>query len=271
MQPPGALPLSVIHADALYRPVAPVEYDDEGYPVSDGRVSESTLHGEAAHYAFDALRVWFLDRPDTLVVHDLPMLFEEGDPNALLSPDSMVVFGVGNHNRISYKVWREGHVMPSFALELLPKRTWRRDFRVKPPLYAALGVSELVLFEPWGLELAGFASDGAGYAKIPALPDGGLPSRVLGLDVVVDERRLRFRNPETGDILPDHLQLVAMVESERRLAKARARAADAEARDYDAETEAEKRRTEVAEARADRAERRVAELEALLERSRSPR
>ena len=46
----SSVPLSVIYADALYRPVPPVEYDDEGYPGPDGRVSESTRHAEASNY-----------------------------------------------------------------------------------------------------------------------------------------------------------------------------------------------------------------------------
>ena len=254
--PVAALPLSVVHADALYRPVPPVEYDDEGYPGPDGRMPESTRHAEATHYAFGALQVWFRDRPDTLVANDLVMLFEEGEPSAALAPDAMVVFGVGRSDRSSYKVWQEGDAVPAFALEVLSASTWRKDVRVKPGLYAALGVRELMLFEPFGPELAGFALHGAGYAPVPALPDGGLPSRVLGLDVVLEDDRLRFRNPETGEILPDHVRLDAMH------ARSEVMRAEAERR---REREAAARR--LAEARADAAERRIAELEGLLKRS----
>ena len=257
-------PLSVIHADALYRPVPPVEYDDEGYPGPDSRVSESTRHAEAANYAFDALRVWFRDRPDTLVANDLVMLFEEGNPKAALSPDAMVIFGVGNPDRSSYKVWEEGHAMPAFALEVLSARTWRKDIRVKPGLYAALGVREFWLFEPFEPHLAGHRLGKDGYRRIRPLPDGGLGSEVLGLDVVVQDDRLRFRNPLGGEILPDHLQSEAMrAEADRRLVQ------EAEARreaDRRLVQEAEARRE--AEQRAAQAERRVAELEAKHKRSR---
>ena len=37
------LPLSVIHAEALYRPVPPVEYHDEGYPGPDGNVPDLVI------------------------------------------------------------------------------------------------------------------------------------------------------------------------------------------------------------------------------------
>ena len=251
------LPLSVVHADALYRPVPPVEYDDEGYPGPDSRVSESTRHAEASNYAFDALRVWFRDRPDTLVANDLVMLFEEGNPRAALSPDAMVIFGVGNPDRSSYKVWEEGHAMPALALEVLSARTWRKDIRVKPGLYAALGVREFWLFEPFGPHLAGHRLGKDGYRRIRPLQDGGLRSEVLGLDVVVQDDRLRFRNPVGGEVLPDHLQSAAMrAEAEQRLEQeAAARRAAEEAR-------------QEPEQRAERAERRVAELEATRKRSR---
>ena len=221
----------MVHADALYRPVPPVEYDDEGYPGPDSRVSESTRHAEASNYAFDALRVWFLDRPDTLVANDLVMLFEEGNPKAALSPDAMVIFGVGNPDRSSYKVWEEGDAVPALALEVLSARTWRKDIRVKPGLYAALGVREFWLFEPFGPHLAGHRLDKDGYRRIRPLRDGALRSEVLGLDVVVQDGRLRLRNPVGGEILPDHLQSEIMrAEAEQRAERAERRAAELEAR-----------------------------------------
>ena len=264
-------PLSVVYADALYRPVPPVEYDDEGYPGPDSRVSESTRHAEASNYAFDALRVWFKDQPDTLVANDLVMLFEEGNPRAALSPDLMVIFDVGNPDRSSYKVWQEGHTLPAFALEILSKRTWRKDLRVKPGLYAALGVREFWLFEPFEPRLAGHRLDKNGYRCIRPLRDGGLRSEVLGLDVVVQDGGLRFRNPADGEILPDYLQSAAMcAEAERRLEQEVVARREAERR---LEQEAVPRReaeyrARTAEQRAARAERRAAELEARLKGSR---
>ncbi|MCY3621831.1 MAG: Uma2 family endonuclease [Gammaproteobacteria bacterium] len=254
-RPRPSMPLSVIYADALYRPVPPVEYDDEGYPGPDGRVSESTRHAEASNYCFDALRVWFRDQPGTLVANDLVMLFEKGNPKAALSPDLMVVFDAGNPDRSSYKVWEEGDAMPAFALEVLSKRTWRKDVRVKPGLYAALGIREFWLFEPFEPRLAGYRLHGREYARIRSTADGGYPSRVLGLDVIVKNDRIRFRNAASGEILPDPIQSDAMrVDAEERAESAKARAESAEAR------------AQSAEDRALQAERRIRELEGLLKR-----
>lgn len=254
------MPLSVIYADALYRPVPPVEYDDEGYPGPDGRVSEGTRHAEASNYCFGALKVWFADQPDTLVANDLVMLFEEGNPKAALSPDLMVVFDAGNPDRSSYKVWEEGDAMPAFALEVLSKTTWRKDIRVKPGLYAALGIREFWLFEPFEPRLAGYRLDGREYRRVPSSADGGLPSQVLGLDVVVESTQIRFRNPTNGELLPDPVQSHAMrIEAESRAESAQAQAESAQAR------------AESAEERASRAERRIEELEARLTETRTPK
>lgn len=243
------LPLSVIYADALYQPVPPVEYDDEGYPGPDSKVTESMRHLATTVYGYYTLETWFSDRPETLVAKDLVLLFEEGNPEAALAPDVMVIFDAGTADRSSYKVWQEGGRVPDFVLEVLSKSTWRKDVRVKPGLYAALGVRELWLFEPFGLELAGYRLRDGTYESIRPLPDGGMPSAVLGLDVVVEGHEFRFRNPATGEVLPSHTQS----ESRRRQAES--------ARD-----EAETARR-AAEERARQAERRTAELEAVLARS----
>ena len=237
--PAPEAPLSVRYADALYRPVPPVEYDDEGYPGPDGKMPESMRHEATATNGVVALRNWFRDQPETLVARDLLMLFEEGTREAALAPDLMVVFDAGNADRSSYKVWREGDRVPAFVLEVLSASTRRRDLRAKPGLYAALGVRELWLFEPVERQLVGYRLEGGRYDRIRPQPDGSRPSYVLGLDVLVDDGELRFRNPDTGELLPDH------GESESRR------------RDAEAQRDEERRRRE-------QAERRVGELEALL-------
>ena len=254
MQAAVELPLSVIHAEALYRPVPPVEYDDEGYPGPDSNVPESTQHAHTSAYTFNSLRAVFRDRPEDLIAHDLMLLFEEGNPRATLAPDLMVVLGVGNEPRDSYKTWKEGKV-PDLVIEVVSRSTWRK---VKPPLYEALGIAEFWLFDPLNPRLAGFELVGASYREIAELPEGGLRSQVLGLDLLVLDGDLRCRDPRDAKVIPDHVETVRMLEvAEQKLTQA-----DRERAEADRELEASKRERE-------QALRRVAELEELLRQARS--
>ena len=231
-----------VHARALYRPVPPVGFDDDGYPCEDDKPVESTVHDELCAYAKAALRVRYAARREVLVASNLGVFFERGNRSALLVPDVFVSFAAGRGDRRSYKAWEEGGV-PDFVLELLSANTWRRDVEVKPPLYEALGVREFWIFDPLGRlsdPMIGRHLDASGsYRPVPALRGGGWRSEVLGLDLVLHPGGFRFRDPATGEVLPDAVEAAAQ-------------------RD-----EAAAQRDEEAAARR-AAEARVAELEALL-------
>ena len=55
--------LATRHARALYRPVPPVGYDDEGHPENDSAAVESDTHERLRAYAVGALRVHHAARP----------------------------------------------------------------------------------------------------------------------------------------------------------------------------------------------------------------
>ena len=191
--------LAVRHARALYRPVPPVGYDDEGHPESDSAAVESVTHEDVRAYAVRALRIRFAARPGFFAASDLGLLFERGNPAAVMAPDLLVSFRAGHRRRPSYKLWQEP--VPDLVLELLSPNTWRRDVEAKPGLYEALGVREFWLFDPIGRlprPVNGWRLDAGGtYAPVPALPDGGCRSAVLGLDLVPRGRRLPV--PRSGD------------------------------------------------------------------------
>lgn len=237
--------LSVVHADALYRPVPPVDLDDDGFVYQDGRVSESTRHGESCTYGVYAAKALLAHLPDALVASDLAFLFERDNPRAVLSPDLMVALGVGGHHRLSYKLWEERKV-PDFALEALSVKTWRRDIEVKPGLYRDLGVREFWIVDLLGrlpAPIIGRRLNDAGvYEEIPVLPSGGVRSDVLGAELFLEDEVLRFRDTRTAEVVSTYL------ESERSR-----REAEAEARRAAAAHEA--------------AEKRIAELEQRLRRS----
>ena len=243
--PPAVVPpsLAARHARALYRPVPPVGYDDEGHPESDSAAVESDTHEDIRAYAVRALRIHYAARPRFYAASDMGLLFERGNPAAVMAPDLLVSFGAGDRRRPSYKLWQEP--APDLVLELLSPKTWRRDVEAKPGLYEALGVREFWLFDPIGKlprAVNGWRLDAGGtYVPVPALPDGGCRSAVLGLDLVVRGDGFRFRDPATGQLLLDHVE-EALARQEAETARDR---------------EASARRA---------AEARVAELEALLRR-----
>ena len=173
-------------------------------------------------------------------------------------------------------------------LELLSPKTWRRDVEAKPGLYEDLGVREFWLFDPIGRlprAVNGWRLDAGGaYEPVRVLPDGGCRSAVLDLDLVAHGDGFRFRDPATGELLPDHAETAAARRAAEtaRDREASARRAAETARDREAaarrtaetarDREAAARRTaeteRAREASARRAaEARVAELEALLRRS----
>ena len=267
-------PLSVIHAKALYRPVPPVDCDDDGYPYCDGSAVESTDHWDSRSYLVQTVRSRFLDRDDVFAAADLGFYFERGKRSALVVPDAMVVFGVGTHSRLSYKLWEELEV-PDLVLEVVSKYSWRKDVHDKPPLYAALGVREYWLFDPLdqrrdgGPRLEGWrlGTDGSRTPLPPCATGDGFESVVLGLDVLLLDREMRLRDPDTGETLPDWTES----EAKRRSEAARAQAEAARADEQAARADEQAARADEQAARADEetakrmvAERRIAELEARL-------
>ena len=213
--------LAVRHMRALYRPVPPVGYDDEGHPESDSAAVESVTHEDVRAYAVRALRIRFAGHPGFFAASDLGLLFERGNPAAVMAPDLLVSFGAGHRKRPSYKLWQEP--LPDLVVELLSPKTWRRDVEAKPGLYEDLGVREFWLFDPIGrlpCAVNGWRLSAGGYAPVPALPDGGCRSAVLGLDLVPHGDGFRFRDPATGELLPDHAETAAAVRAaEARVAE----------------------------------------------------
>ena len=216
-------------ASSLSAPLAaPVAVE---YPSSDGKpMAESDSQRIPLTYAVDRLRYHFRNRADVYASGNLLIHYEEGNPRASVAPDVFVVFGVRNVERSSYRLWEESKA-PDFVLEITSRTTRREDQTRKRELYRRLGVREYWQYDPTrdylkpplqGLELVG-----EDYERLPGreLADGtlALQSEVLGLELHLAGRRLRFHDPQTGEDLPD----LAEAEDRRREAEARAEAAEA--------------------------------------------
>ena len=226
------LPLSVIHAEALYKPVPPVSLDDEGYICRDGRVSESTRHSRWLNYAVNAAGVLLEHLPDALVAYDLAVLFEEGNPRALVSPDVVVALNAGQQDRGSYKLWKEPGP-PDLVLEALSERTWRRDLRIKPRMFEDLGVREYWIIDPIGKlasPIMGHRLRDGRYEAVPRAKTGGWISDVLGAELLIDSGEFRLRDLEASEPVPDFKGLTRLhAEAEQARSEAERRIAELEA------------------------------------------
>ena len=240
------------------RTLSPAAID---YPSGDGKpLAENDWQLRAILGSFAALDLHFRNRPDVYVSADLLIYYEEGNPRARAAPDVFVVFGVPKHKRPVYKLWEEG-VVPAFVMEVASRGTWREDEGRKAKLYERLGVREYFQHDPTGeylgLNLKGRRLVGAAYEPLPVVEylDGTvmLRSETLGLDFHVRGEEMWFFDPETGESLPNALDL----DSARRTAEARATAAESRAKE-------DRSRAVTERSRADAAEARIAELEALL-------
>ena len=228
-------------------------HDAVFYPSSDGQpMAETALHAACMVHVASALGWWFKKhgRDDVYVGMNNFLYYERGNPRAVVAPDVYVVTGApASPPRDTYMLWKEPKG-PDFVLEVTSASTRRNDERRKRDVYAALGVREYFLYDPRAEWLApplqGWRLHEGAYRAVPAvtvLPNRGVAvaSEVLGLELRDEraERRVRLRDPATGEVLLTH------DESER------------------AREEAERAREEEAAARR-AAEARVAELEARL-------
>ena len=172
------------------------------------------------------------------------LYYERGNPRAVVAPDVYVVTGApASPPRDTYMLWNEPKG-PDFVLEVTSASTRHNDERRKREVYAALGVREYFLYDPRAEWLApplqGWRLYEGAYRAVPAvtvLSNRGVAvaSEVLGLELrdERDERRVRLRDPATGEVLLTHDESERAREEEaaaRRAAEARAAALEARLR-----------------------------------------
>jgi Uma2 family endonuclease len=204
--------------------------DEENiYPDSDGKpMAETDTHRDQMIDLLNQLIEYYRDRPDVYVTGNLFFYYQEGAPEAVVAPDVMVVQGVQNRKRRTYRLWEEKQP-PTVVIELTSISTKYQDL-YKKGLYEELGVKEYYLFDPLGDYLPepfiGYHLVKDRFVEVkPRRSDGHLPSRALGLDLVVVEEQLRLYDAKTGQLLPTYGELEAarqQAEAEReREAQAR--------------------------------------------------
>jgi Uma2 family endonuclease len=228
------------------------------YPESDGKpMAETDVHISTLIYLREALQEYFRDDPQVYVAGNLLLYYEEGNPAACVAPDVFVVRGVPKGNRRIYKLWEEGHP-PAVVIEITSRRSRLEDQGTKRALYAMLGVEEYVLYDPLHEylqpPLQGYGLQQGEYHRLQSDPAGTLASRVLGIELRLDEQQLRLVDPVTGvPLLTPAEAHAARREAEARAAQEAANRREAEARAAQAEAELERLRAELTRLRQERA------------------
>ena len=152
------------------------------------------------------------------------ILDDSGEPvRRMLAPDVFVSFGVQERQRNSYVNWADGKP-PDFVLEVLSPSTWRHDVRGKKDIYQRMGVAEYWLVDERTVfvqhPVQGFRLVGKAYRPITPRPVGGARrSDVLGLELDIEDGRLRIRDSATGEGLPYRDELRAGFEEARATAR----------------------------------------------------
>jgi len=240
-----------------------VTYDEMAMPEGD-------LHSKAKARALDALRGFFTrQRRRIYLAQELPIYYP-GEPR--FAPDLLAVLDVEDVDRAKWMVSAEGKGL-DWVLEVHVGGDRKKDAELNVARYARLGIPEYFLYDRARNRLAAYrlaSPDARVYT--PIVPNHGLyESRVLGLEVQIDEDRLRFYAGTA--LLLESEELIARIqamydsaerhrEEAERLREEAARRADEEAK---LREEAERLRDEEAR-RREAAEQEVARLREELER-----
>ena len=236
-------------------------------------MGETEYHVVALLHLFGVLRNFLRLFTDVYVIADMFLYYQEGNPRACVSPDIMVVKGVVNRKRRTFKMWEEG-AAPCTIIEVTSASTRSEDTVNKSSLYASLGVREYFLFDPLheylDEQLWGFRLSNDGYIRLTPNAEGGIFSQELGVVLQPDGDLLRAVDPATDDFIPTLDEALDRVEEvleqiEQETSRADRESLRAEREAIRAEQEAvraekEAMRAEKEAMRADAAEATVAQL-----------
>ena len=226
--------------------------DDPFYRSRDGKpMSDNTEQFDWIVALQGALKTWYRDNPDVLVVGNLLWYPVEGDNKTRMAPDAMVVFGRPRGPRGSYIQYREEGVSPQVVFEVLSPGNRRAEMIRKREFYERYGVEEYYILNPFRDRHSGYVRDEAGNLS-PIAELFGWVSPLLGIRFEV-RRELRILLPD-GTSIETHTEVTIdrdvarlKAEEERRRAEAEHRRADEERRRAEEQhnrAEAERQRNE---------------------------
>ncbi|MEW5987500.1 MAG: Uma2 family endonuclease [Chloroflexota bacterium] len=193
---------------------------------------QSTLHETLTANLRDMLRLYFANRPDVTVFHDL--IFRWGIPGlSNPAPDIAVVPNVRqpHKNRRAFRVKEEG-TRPILVIEVVSPQYQREDLVDKVAVYERAGVQEYVILEqrPQGGQtidlITGYHLVNGRYQPLWLEADGRLLLQTVGLYICLRDGAVILEDAITGErLLNVEEAAAARLEAEKRAEKeAQARA-----------------------------------------------
>jgi Uma2 family endonuclease len=223
------------------------------FPVSEASPPEGDFHYEAKTRAREVLGGYFARIGRKVYLGSELPVYYPGEP--MFAPDVIAVVDVEPHARMRWAVSAEGKGL-DLALEIHVAGDRRKDLEKNVERFARLGIREYFLFDRGRLRLTGWRLEEGRRVYRPILPQHGVyPSEVLGLELQLEDERLRFFHG--GAALPEANELITRLERMVEGAEAH-RAEEARLREEEASLRKE-------------AERKLAEALAELERLRGGR
>lgn len=166
-------------------------------------MGETSIHINLIADFLKILKLFFKERNDVFLSGNMNLYYDEGNPNKWYAPDLLIAFGVPNHERSSYQVWKEKG-FPQVIIEIASNMTWDNDVGKKYKDYETFGVDEYYILDPefayLPAPLMAFHRQGERLLAV-SVDDGKIFSPRLGLEIVRAENNFRLFNPQTNEFL----------------------------------------------------------------------
>ncbi len=174
------------------------------YPESNRRsFAETQLHREQILDLINSLQFHFYSRKDVYVSGRIKFHYRHINSRKVFAPDVMIVKGVGNYPRRSYKLWEEKQ-FPQVVFEISSRATWGEDLNKKWFLYQQFGVKEYYIFDPeydyLPEPLIAYRLKRGELVKVN-VKNNRIFSEEIGLEIVDTGEGLRLFDPETKQFM----------------------------------------------------------------------
>jgi Uma2 family endonuclease len=255
----------------------PVEPNPEAWVIPEGTVPESTTHDAVALRIFLTLSEWARKQNGRVrVARNLAIRWLEEYPRAGIDPDVCVLDPAPftfDDDLPSLCLWKPGHFPPRFCVEVVSRNHPHKDYTAIQERYAALGVPELLVFDPLLLgpqalggpvKLQLWRRDATGVFERVHFGDEPVYSHALEAWLGASGKQLVFSDDRAGS--RRWLTEAERLQSEQQREHARAEQERARAEQERARAEQERNEKERERAARLDMERRLRELEAKLAR-----